>query len=250
MVYEFDELGYDYSINWCTDGTINDACRTGPKPPRWDYIQVPGRKHLHDVYASLFQLNAQHPLLAFDSNFTFSLSGAFRSMHLADTSIAVTVLGNFDVVPSLDTVSFAYAGTWYNYVGTDSIIATGTTQSITLNPGQYGVYIYHLNQDTSTKPPPTDSIPVPGVKIYPNPVVNSNSVLAYNLSYADNVTVSVYDIGGRLIGTYNLGSAVAGNYTIPFSQLPLNIGALKNGVYVLKLSSIQKTAHVSFTVLH
>ena len=32
-------IGYDYSINYCQNGTINNNCRTDPKPIRWDYLQ-------------------------------------------------------------------------------------------------------------------------------------------------------------------------------------------------------------------
>src|SRR5664279_5946001 len=53
MLTEFGELGYDYSINWCTNGTVDASggCRLTPKPIRWDYLQDSSRKKLHDVYA-------------------------------------------------------------------------------------------------------------------------------------------------------------------------------------------------------
>ena len=45
MIWQFGELGYDYPINYCGNGTINDACRTDPKPIRWDYYQQPKWKN-------------------------------------------------------------------------------------------------------------------------------------------------------------------------------------------------------------
>ena len=65
MLTEFGELGYDYSINWCTNGTVDPSgsCRLTPKPIRWDYLQNNSRKSLHDVYASMMQLRTTYPEL-------------------------------------------------------------------------------------------------------------------------------------------------------------------------------------------
>jgi hypothetical protein len=46
MIWQFGELGYDYSINTCSDGvTISENCRTDSKPIRWDYRDVEQRLH-------------------------------------------------------------------------------------------------------------------------------------------------------------------------------------------------------------
>ena len=37
MIWQMGELGYDYSINTCTNLTINNNCRLDEKPIRWDY---------------------------------------------------------------------------------------------------------------------------------------------------------------------------------------------------------------------
>ena len=35
LLWQFEELGYDYSLNTCSDGvTISDDCRTEAKPVR------------------------------------------------------------------------------------------------------------------------------------------------------------------------------------------------------------------------
>src|SRR5690606_36924652 len=47
MMWQFGELGYEYSINLCENGTINDNCRTAPKPIRWDYYDEPARQRLY-----------------------------------------------------------------------------------------------------------------------------------------------------------------------------------------------------------
>ena len=46
MIWQFGELGYDYSINHCPDGTLSDNCRVSRKPIRWDYNWHENRKCL------------------------------------------------------------------------------------------------------------------------------------------------------------------------------------------------------------
>ncbi len=253
MLYEFDELGYDYSINWCTNGTVDQTgtCRLVPKPPRWDYLQDARRKHLHDVYTSLFKLNATHPLLATSTNYTYSLSGSFRTLQLADTGISITVMGNFDVNQASANVTFQTAGTWYNYLGTDTIVASGNSQSITLSPGEYKVYINKNLNDTSSKPPPdTTTVSSFLAKINPNPVASSSSVIEYDLPAQSNIGLSIFNFVGQNLGSFNLGQQPKGKHTISFGQLPFNIYSLKNGVYIMKISSTQSAANIAFVVLH
>ena len=206
------------------------------------------------MYASLFKLNATHPLLATSANYAYSLSGTFRYLQLADTGIAITVIGNFDVNSASGNVTFQNAGTWYNYLGADSIAATGSSQSITLDPGEYKVYINKNLNDTSSgtvvTPPPPDTASVNGIKIYPSPVVNNGSVITYTLSSQDNVTLALYNMMGQQAGLFYLGSQASGTHIITFGELPFNINSLKNGAYVLRLISSQKTSHVEFSVLH
>jgi len=262
MLWEFGELGYDYSINWCTNGTVDPSgsCRLVAKPPRWDYLQDPRRKHLHDVYSLLFKLSDSFPSLAASANVSYSLANSFRSVQVNGSGISVTVIGNFDVVPTSGNVTFQNAGTWYNYLGSDSIVATGSNQSISLNPGDYKVYINKNLNDTSTHSggnggtsttiPPIDTSSVNGIGIYPNPVVNSNAVVKYLLPASGDVDLSLYNIMGQEIFSFDFGNQASGMHLIELSNLPFNIYSLKNGIYILKLNSSQKTMHVTFSVLH
>ena len=67
MLWEFGELGYDYSRCYLSSNGEGGDCNTklDPKPIKWDYYQVPDRKALYDVYTKLFalkknQLISQH----------------------------------------------------------------------------------------------------------------------------------------------------------------------------------------------
>lgn len=146
MIWEFGELGYDYSINYCmSTGTVGD-CRVDPKPIRWDYLQDADRKKLHDVYAALLGLRA-NPLFAetFTTGFIsrdFGAANGFKWMTLNSAAGKLVVIGNFDVVAQTGSVTFPSAGTWYNYLNPPATFAaTGGSQSFTLQPGEYRVYL-------------------------------------------------------------------------------------------------------------
>jgi hypothetical protein len=55
MIWQFGEYGYDYSIDY--NG------RTGEKPVRWDYLNIPGRKDLYRFYGALNALRMQNERL-------------------------------------------------------------------------------------------------------------------------------------------------------------------------------------------
>ncbi len=143
MMWQFEELGYDYSINTCEDGiTISDACRLSRKPIRWDYQNNPNRKALYNVYSKLLKLrNVPNFLPTFvTNNITYNLSGGFKTLQVSSDSLKLTVIGNFDVVSATGTVTFQNAGTWYNYLNGGTRAATGAPETITLQPGEYYVY--------------------------------------------------------------------------------------------------------------
>jgi hypothetical protein len=162
------------------------------------------------------------------------------------------VVGNFDVTAAGGSVTFANAGTWYDYLlPADSVTATGSAQNITLAPGEYHVYTNrNLNAvDTTTdttKPIVANAL---GLKISPNPVINgSTTVISYQLPVGGNTSLVVYSMNGGQVARLDLGSQSAGQYTLQYAQLPVNL--LSNGYYILKLVSAAGTAHVPFLVIH
>ena len=57
MSWQFGEVGYDFSINYCTNGTTSSNCRTDPKPVRWDYYLNADRRALYDVNKAMMNLH-------------------------------------------------------------------------------------------------------------------------------------------------------------------------------------------------
>ncbi len=250
MLTEFGELGYDYSINWCTNGTVDPSgsCRLTPKPVRWDYLQNSSRKNLHDVYDSMMQLRTTYPELD-TANTVYSLNGAFKYLLASGTNVAAVVIGNFDVNANTGTVPFPAKGTWYNYFGSDSIQVTGN-QNFTLNAGEYRVYLNTKLKDTTTHDTtvaPANSL---AVRVYPNPVVNGSSVIEYDLPEAGTCSLTIFSIVGQTMGTVNLGQQDKGKHILTPNQVPVSFTSYSSGVYIIKMVSSQGNTASSFMVAH
>jgi hypothetical protein len=250
MLTEFGELGYDYSINWCTNGTVDPSgsCRLTPKPIRWDYLQNSSRKNLHDVYASMMKIRTNYPELD-TANTVYSLGGPFKYLLASGSTVAAVVIGNFDVNAGTGTVPFPAKGTWYNYFANDSIQVTGN-QNFTLAAGEYRVYLNTKLKDTSSHD--TTLVPVSSlaVKIYPNPVVNGSSVIEYDLPEAGTCSLTIFSIVGQTMGTVNLGLQEKGKHIISPDQIPVSFTSFSNGVYIIKIVSNQSKAVSRFMVVH
>ncbi|HRF17980.1 MAG TPA: alpha-amylase family glycosyl hydrolase, partial [Chitinophagaceae bacterium] len=240
MMWQFGELGYDYSINHCPDGTINNNCRTANKPIRWDYKNVIQRQRLYDIYSAMNKLRF-HPwykdiYIANAVSIDRSLAGGFKFLRLrsANDTSCVVVVGNFDVVQQSGTVTFPVAGTWYDYLNGGTFTATGTAQSFTLQPGEYRVL---LNRNltnavvTSTGGSPTVSAAGLTASLFPNPA-NSNSVLEINVPETGKVQVELYNQLGQQIKTVFSDRLLKGNHRIPLTGKVDNLPA---GSYLLTI---------------
>jgi glycosidase len=154
MLWQFGERGYDISRDFGGSNVAN-------KPPHWEYMQDANRLKLYDVYSKLINLRTSNPNVFNSTNFNYDFYdnvGLFKRNQITDNAangIKINVVANFDVVAQTrGNVGFQATGDWYNYVsnGTGSGLngATNSTfnlsannQSITLQPGEYHVYIYH-----------------------------------------------------------------------------------------------------------
>lgn len=130
MIWQFGELGYDYSINF--NGRI------GNKPIRWDYLNNSRRKRLYDVYAAFNHLKTTYPVFT-TTNFSYNLTSAIKTINLNDSSMNVVVAANFNTIANNANLTLAHSGWWYNYFSGDSVNYSGTSASVNLLPGAYVV---------------------------------------------------------------------------------------------------------------
>ena len=240
MFWQFGELGYDYSINTCTNGTVNTNCRLDPKPIRWDYFQQTRRKRLYDIFAALIKLRF-HPLYkdVFISNqITRSLNGPFKWLQVVTDTSKLLVVGNFDVATQTGTVTFPQAGTWWDYLNGNTINATGSAQIFTLQPGEYHVYLNRnvVNTVVTALPNFAQRENSLNIQLNPNPVKN-NGIMEVNIAETGNVEIELLSITGQKISTVYNGFKVKGIHQIEFRR-----PAAANGIYLLQVKTTTASA--------
>lgn len=231
MVWQFGELGYDYSINYCLGdpNNLSTSCRTGRKPIRWDYQQDANRRHLYTTYAALTQLR-QQPVFASPTSYSQDLAGAIKTISLANADLAVVTYGNFDVVASPATIAFPGTGVWYNYFTGTTLNVTSASMALTLQPGEYAVYTSKklTNTALATRPAPTAAF---GLSLAPNPAAGTTTI-RYELPAAATASLAVQNLLGQTIRQLAPARQAAGAQT---QVLPLQ--GLAPGVYLVRLQA-------------
>jgi len=211
MMWMFGELGYSYSINY-NGGNVS------PKPVRWDWLDEPNRKQLHDNYAKILNFRQKYSDL-FDKPTTWNWQvntaalSAGKRIYLQNSNITVVVLGNFSSAPVTANPAFGKAGTWHELLSGDSLTVTDPNMTLPLNP--FDVRIY-TDQAVNTG---LQRIINSSVKVYPNPVIDN-----LYISGGGAKTIEVLSISGALV----ISRSVTGN--------AVSLASLPAGIYIGKIT--------------
>jgi len=167
MIWQNGEVGYDYSINHCIDGTINTNCRLAPKPIRADYFAHPSRKSLYDFIAKVNAFKNQSGLIQ-NAVFESSLGeGLIKWMKFISTDLNAFVVGNFDIVTRNPEVQFPHTGRWYNVLDGTSLLINDPKYILSLVPGDHRLYVDQSGWNTVGTHESWDARDL--IRIYPNP---------------------------------------------------------------------------------
>lgn len=238
MFWQFDELGYDYSINF--NG------RTGNKPVRWDYFKENRRYRVRQAYGAMANLKTKYPTFS-TNNYKVKISGYEKKIHLDHPDMNATILGNFKMDLANIDPEFQHTGWWYNYFSGDSILVNNINDPIELFPGQYRVftdkklpevnlnkpgYVFVENQSSSFN-----------AIAFPNPVMEQLTI-KIQLQNTENVSIKLLDLNGRLIDNIYNGFLSEGEH-----QLNWTMGSDLNtapGVYLIQFKGqdFQKTEKI------
>ena len=245
MIYEFGELGYDFSRCYQSTNGEGGDCDTklNPKPIRWDYLQNTQRKRVYDLYSNLNKLRYhswyKDVFIANNISLTRNLGSAIKSIIIrsATDSSQLIVVGNFDVTSQNASITFPTAGTWFDFLSESTIVATGAAQTLALQPGEFHVY---LNRNINNVPTPVIDINNPGnalqLFVYPNPVQNS-SVAEIFVPERGNVQADLWNMQGQKVKNVFGGSLMRGKHTL---RLPVETDNLPAGVYFLRVQTKNK----------
>ena len=236
MLWQFGELGYDFSIFTCENGTVNPndtGCKLSPKPIRWDYYQNSQRRRLFDVTAAMIHLKKTYAAFSTTNTVLNIGTGTRKTIHLLHPEMNVAVMGNFNVVQNQILNPFPHTGRWYEYFTGDSIDVANASSPLTFAPGEYRLY-------TSVRlpAPPSGYLTsnteivrdVFNLEVFPNPSPGGFGQLVFNLPKAAELRVDILDITGRNIQKGILQGLIQGGEH--WVELP---GNLAPGVYLIRL---------------
>ena len=209
MIYEFGELGFDLALNRCTNGTINNNCRTDPKPAKWNYLQVPARYSLFKTVSALMDLKKKDPSM---KSGIFNLStGTANCRRVWATSPQgnLMAVANFGLTNSTFTPGFPVNGKWYDYFTGDSLNVASAQQTVTLGIGEWHVYttIKYARPDMTplgTEPDVEPSF-TGSLMAIPNPSEGFTR-FRFSLPAAAQAELRISNLLGQTISILNAGS--------------------------------------------
>jgi 1,4-alpha-glucan branching enzyme len=132
MIWEFQEMGYDYSIFYGGDRLAN-------KPPRWDYLNNEARERLSRIVGGMAALRKTDAFRM--GSFSSDLSGTGKRIWITHSSMDVVIAANIGASGFDMTPGFTKAGTWYDYFTGEAIeVSNPSGHSVYFGPGDYKVY--------------------------------------------------------------------------------------------------------------
>lgn len=231
MIWQFGELGYDFSINRCSNGTINNNCRTDPKPVAFDlgYDTNATRKAIYDTWAKILQIRLSSEVFN-TKTFTVESGNLMPRIFIWNDALPATslknvvILANFTLTSQNIVPNFPYTGNWYNLMDNTSLSVTSTTAPITIEPGGFRIFGNQTALATDEASLNKNDV---SLIITENPV--SNGIAKIRYSNAKNGELSIYDLSGKELKTVKI-SKDNGDENI-------SINGLKSGIYIMQLKS-------------
>lgn len=211
MIWQFGELGYEFSINRCTNGTISTGCRTDEKPVAFalGYDTDMNRKAVYDTWAKIINLRNTNGIFTTktysieSNNLANDPDGLITRIYLYDNTLNgmknVVVLANFTTSGQNVVPYFPYAGQWQNLMDNSVLNIASTTAPIALLPGEFRIFGNYAGALS------TDDINAShklSLQIADNPVKNGVAKLIY--SKARNGEITISDMNGKRIGSFKL----------------------------------------------
>ena len=137
MIWQFGEFGYDVSIE--------DGGRTAKKPVHWEYLNVPERKELHDVYAELLRFRKENPrFFDMDAHFEWYVSKSAwpcKSIFGSVDGKNFAIIGNFSQVDQdIKGFDLKGSGNWRNWFNPEEKFS-GSSVDVQLKGNEFRMYV-------------------------------------------------------------------------------------------------------------
>ncbi|MFS4472748.1 alpha-amylase family glycosyl hydrolase [Chryseobacterium sp. T20] len=236
MIWQFGELGYEFSINRCANGTIDSGCRTDEKPVAFTlgYDTNANRKAVYDTWAKIINIRNTHQVFKSktysieSNNLANDPTGLITRIYVYDAAIAtgiknVVVLANYTTSAQNVIPYFPYIGQWQNLMDNSISNVASTTAPITLQPGEFRIFGNYAGALSTADVNAANKL---SLQIADNPVRNGIAKLVF--SKAKNGEISIFDMTGKRMDSFKLDKE-NGTY-----EAKINYPA---GTYLIQLKS-------------
>ncbi|KFF09439.1 alpha-amylase family glycosyl hydrolase [Chryseobacterium luteum] len=240
MIWQFGELGYEFSINRCADGTISNGCRTDEKPVAFalGYDTNANRKSVYDAWAKIINIRNTYPVFKSktytveSNNLTNDPEGLITRIYVYDSSIAgvknIVVLTNYTTTAQNVVPYFPYTGQWQNLMDNSVLTIASTTAPVTLQPGEFRIFGNYAGALSTSDVNAAHKL---SLQIADNPVKNGVAKLIYHK--AKNGEIVIFDMSGKKVDSIQLNTE-NGTYELKVNYPP--------GTYLVHLWSETGTA--------
>lgn len=245
MMWQFQELGYDYSIEY--------QCRTCPKPIRWNYLQDNRRELLYKKFAAVVNLKTKYPDAFRSSSYDISAWGKQKQVHVNSTGMNVTVFGNFDVVAQATFTGFQHTGRWYNYMSGDSLEVTDVNMTMQLGPGDFRIYtdVRLPKPDLSVTVHPVGTPDLEEVQLavstFPNPSFGAVN-FAFSMEKPGTATLEIRDLKGRVVAQQPTGKLTVGEQQMAWNGQDAQGHRVAAGTYLFRILCGDRVATGKFVL--
>ena len=144
MMWQFGELGYDFSINSNENGVVgsSDEYRTHRKPIRWDYLNDTNRKALYDALSKIITWRTSNEDYYGQDNLSVHTWKTGDSNMGGKTLVMdrVIVVANFTNTQATTTVNVPQTGEWTNLM-TGAKVQVGSSYTVSLPANDYVVLV-------------------------------------------------------------------------------------------------------------
>ncbi len=238
MIWQFEELGYDYSIEY--NG------RTGEKPIRWDYLNQERREKLYKTFAALLKLRRENEVFRSPQTqvgLWLNDAQGRKRITLTHPTMNVVIIGNFGVDSLYVEGDFQHTGYWYDYFTGDSVEVYYTALGWTLAPGEFHIFTDHwleppepglltdIDRDFASLPLTYRLLPN-----YPNPF-NPETTIEFEVPRSERVRLVVYNILGQKVRTLADGKYGPGHYRLTWDGTGETGEKLASGIYLLQIKA-------------
>ncbi|RXM50962.1 MULTISPECIES: alpha-amylase family glycosyl hydrolase [unclassified Chryseobacterium] len=211
MIWQFGELGYEFSINRCADGSINSGCRTDEKPIAFTlgYDTDANRKAVYDTWAKIIDIRNTNPVFKSktysieSNNLANDPDGLITRIYVYDNTINgmknVVVLANYSTSVQNVVPYFPYVGQWKNLMDDSISNINSTIAPITLQPGEFRIFGNYAGALSVSDVNAASKL---SLQIADNPIRNGFAKLIFNK--AKNGEITIFDMSGKKLDSFKL----------------------------------------------